>query len=280
MPTVVPSISGNRSRCTPSRADVGADALGAGADLVDLVEKHDAVVLDVLDRFLNDHVVVDQLVGLLGHEDPERILHGDGARLGALAEGFAEHVGEIDHADLAPGHAGNLEGRHGRRVGDLDLDLLVVQLVVAQALAEGLAGRHRRAGAHQRVDHALLGIHLRLGFHLLALDVAHKADARFQKIADDLIDVAADIADLGELGGLDLDEGRAGKLGETARDLRLADAGRADHQDVLGQNLLAHVAFELLPAPAVAQRNGDGTLGVLLADDVAVELGNDLAGRK
>ena len=37
---------------------------------------------------------------------------------------------------------------------------------------------------------------------------------------------------------------------------------------------------ELLAAPAVAQRDGDGALGVVLADDVAVELGDDLAGRK
>ena len=98
-----------------------------------------------------------------------------------------------------------------------------------------------------------------------------------KQIADDLIDVAADIADLGELGRFDLDEGRACELGEAARDLGLADAGRADHQDVLGQDLLAQLIVELLAAPAVAQRNGDGALGVALADDVAVELGNDLA---
>ena len=100
------------------------------------------------------------------------------------------------------------------------------------------------------------------------------------KIAHDLVHVAADITDFGELGGFDLDERRAGELGQAPRDLRLADAGRADHQDVLGQDLLAHVPFELLPPPAIAQRNGDGALGVALADDVAVELGDDLAGGK
>ena len=44
-----------------------------------------------------------------------------------------------------------------------------------------------------------------------------------------------------------------------------------------GQNLLAQLVVELLAAPAVAERNGDRALGVALADDVAVELGNDLA---
>ena len=154
---------------------------------------------------------------------------------------------------------------------------LVVELAGAQALAERVAGGKIGVGADQGVDHALLGVELRLGLDLLALGVAHEADAGFEQIADDLIDVAADIADLGELRRLDLDEGRAGKLGEAARDLGLADAGRPDHQDVLGQNLLAQLIVELLAAPAVAERNGDGALGVALADDVAVELGNDLA---
>ena len=37
---------------------------------------------------------------------------------------------------------------------------------------------------------------------------------------------------------------------------------------------------ELQPAPAVAQRDGDRALGVGLADDEAVEFGNDFAGEK
>ena len=97
------------------------------------------------------------------------------------------------------------------------------------------------------------------------------------EVADDLLDVAADIADLGELGRLDLEERRLGELRQPAGDLGLADAGRADHQDVLRQHLLAQLGGELLAAPAVAQRDGDGALGVVLADDEAVELGDDLA---
>jgi hypothetical protein len=48
-----------------------------------------------------------------------------------------------------------------------------------------------------------------------------------------LVDVAADIADLGELGRLDLQERRLRQLGQPAGDLGLAAAGGADHQDVL-----------------------------------------------
>ena len=97
------------------------------------------------------------------------------------------------------------------------------------------------------------------------------------EVAHDRFDVAADVADLGELGRLDLEERRLGELREAARDLGLAAAGRADGQDVLGQHLLAQALVELLAAPAVAQRDRDRALGGLLADDEAVELGDDLA---
>src|SRR5262249_44537556 len=262
--------------------DIGTtDALGAPANLVDLVEKHDAVVFDVADRLLDRRVVVDQLVGLFRHQDVEAVAHGNLARLGALTECLAEHLGEIDHADMASGHAWDLEGRHACAVvDDLNLDLAVVELAGAKPFAESIAGGESGIGADQSVDHALLGIELRLGLDLFALCVAHESDAGFQQIADDLIHVAADIADFGELRGFDLDEGRAGEPGQPPRDLGLADAGRPDHQDVLGQDLLAQLLVELLPAPAVAERNGDGALGVALTDDVAVELRDDLTRRK
>jgi hypothetical protein len=60
----------------------------------------------------------------------------------------------------------------------------------------------------------------------------------------------------------------------------LADAGRPDHQNIFRQHFLAQLVVELLAPPAVSQCNGDGALGVLLADDEAVEFGNDLARRK
>src|SRR5690606_33865993 len=83
-----------------------------------------------------------------------------------------------------------------------------------------------------------------------------------------------------ELGGLDLDEGGTGELCEAARDLGLADTGRADHQDVLRHHFVAQALVELMAPPAVAQRDGNRTLGVVLADDMPVEFGDDLSGGK
>ena len=162
----------------------------------------------------------------------------------------------------------------------LDLDFLVVELAGAQLLAERLLGGGARVLADQRVDDALLGGDLRARCDVLALPLARQQDRDLDQVAHDLLDVAADVADLGELGRLDLEERGAREPGEAARDFGLADAGRADHQDVLRQHLLAQLVVELQAPPAVAQRDRDRALGVGLADDVAVELGDDFARRK
>jgi hypothetical protein len=64
-----------------------------------------------------------------------------------------------------------------------------------------------------------------------------------------------------------------------SRRFGLADAGRADHEDVLRRNLRLHLLRQLLPPPAVAHGDGDAALSIVLADDVAVELHDDLARR-
>src|SRR3546814_5279145 len=49
--------------------DVGAAALGARGDLVDLVQEDDAVLLDSGDRGADYRLLVEQLVALLGDQD-------------------------------------------------------------------------------------------------------------------------------------------------------------------------------------------------------------------
>ena len=109
---------------------------------------------------------------------------------------------------------------------------------------------------------------------------AHHVDRALDEVAHHRLDVAADVADLGELRRLDLDERRAGELRETAGDLRLPDAGGADEDDVVRRDLFADRFGRALAAPAIAQRDGDGLLRVRLSDDVAIELGDDLTRRQ
>jgi len=47
----------------------------------------------------------------------------------------------------------------------------------------------------------------------------------------------------------------------------------------LGRDLRAQLLVHLLAAPTVAQRDGHGALGALLADDEAVKFGDDFLGR-
>ena len=67
--TVVPSISGSRSRCTPSRVTSAPARSWRERDLVDLVEEDDAVVLGQLrwPRVVSA-LLVEQLVALLGDQ--------------------------------------------------------------------------------------------------------------------------------------------------------------------------------------------------------------------
>ena len=153
-------------------------------------------------------------------------------------------------------------------------------LLSVEPRAEALAGGDAGALAGERVEQPL---HRRLArrlAHRLAPPLLLQPHRLLDQVAGDLLDVAADIADLGELGRLDLDERRVGELGQPPADLGLAAAGRADHQDVLGRDLVAQLGAEALAPPAVAQRHRDGALGVVLADDMGVERGDHRLGGK
>ena len=189
---------------------------------------------------------------------------------------LAHHRLQVEHLRA---HAGDLE-RHRRRLVDLDLDLGLVEAAVGEALAEALPGRLARSLAGQRVEQPVHRRFLGAGANLGAAALALEPHRFLDQVAGDLLDVAADIADFGELGRLDLDERRVGELRQPPADLGLAAAGRADHQDVLGRHLVAQLGAELLAPPAVAQRDRDRALGVVLADDMLVERGDDRLGRQ
>ena len=129
---------------------------------------------------------------------------------------------------------------------------------------------------HEQVEQALLGIAFGTLADFVETLLAQHVDGDLDQIANHGFDVAADVADFGELAGLDLQERRVGQLGEAAGELGFADAGGADHEDVLGHHLIGDFGLQLLAADAVAQGNSDGALGIGLADDVFIELADDL----
>ena len=174
---------------------------------------------------------------------------------------------------------------------DLDLDHAGVEPPLAQLLAKTLAGlgmlvayrggilvwSDRTRRWQQDVEQPFLGALCGLPLHFLEPLLANHVHPQLDEVADHRFDIASDVADFGELRGLDLEERRLGQARQPPGDLGLADAGRADHQDVFRRDFLGQLRQQLLPPHPVAERNRDGALGGRLTDHVLVERGDDLA---
>ena len=146
------------------------------------------------------------------------------------------------------------------------------QIADGQAWLLPCARRHRG-------DQPVLGVRFRPRAHILTRHLPQHRQRRVHQIPDDAFDVAADIADLSEFRRLDLQKRRLRQPGQPPRDLSFAAAGRADHKDVLWHDLFPHPLRKVLTPPAIAQRDRDRALGVMLTDDEPVQLGDDFPGR-
>jgi hypothetical protein len=150
-----------------------------------------------------------------------------------------------------------------RHAGDGALDQLEQRLL--HALARHVAGDRRVLGLARDlvdlvdVDDALLRL----------LDVVV---ALLQQLLDDVLDVLADVAGLGERGGVGDGERHVEHPRQRLGQQRLARAGRADQQDVgLGQLDLVVLLPALDALVVVVDRDREGLLRALLADHVLVE---------
>ena len=104
------------------------------------------------------------------------------------------------------------------------------------------------------------------------------------QLEEDVLDVLADVAGLGEGRGVRDGEGDVEHLGQRLREVGLAAAGRADEQDVgLGDVDVVGVLLDRARLPrldalvVVVDRDGERLLGGVLADDVVLEELEDLA---
>ena len=78
---------------------------------------------------------------------------------------------------------------------------------------------------------------------LRGIDIAIRP---LHEIAHEVVDIAAHVAGLAELGGVGLDEGNADQLRNVLDEVRFTDAGGADEDDILlGKLRLAGLAFIL-----------------------------------
>ena len=106
---------------------------------------------------------------------------------------------------------------------------------------------------------------------------ANQFNSDVHKVANDAIDFAANITDLGKFGGLDFDERCPGEFRKAARYLGLTDTGWPDHQNILGSNFAAQRLIYLHAAPAISKCDRDGPFGVVLTNDVLIQFLDDFS---
>ncbi len=155
-----------------------------------------------------------------------------------------------------------------------------VRFVLVAHRAGVFVRRNRPRGRQQQVEQPIFGVRAAFDRTSSSRSLAHHVDAQLHEVAHHRLDVAADVADFGELARFDLHERRLRQPRQPARDLRLADAGRPDHQDVFRRDFLGELRRKLLPPHPVAKRDRDRALRGRLADDVLVEFGDDLSRRE
>ena len=93
-----------------------------------------------------------------------------------------------------------------------------------------------------------------------------------QQLQDDVLDVLADIASLGQRRRVRHGERHVKGLGQRLSEQGLAATGRADQQDVgFGQLDIASLAAMLQPLVVIVHGDREHTLGALLADHIIAE---------
>src|SRR5690625_583630 len=231
---------------------------------------------------LGDQAVANQVLGLdlrqhladiagilpaldLGAEADAPLLRALPDDLVQTSEGAAtdeQDVGGIDLEELLLGVLAPSLGRHrGHSALDQLQQGLLHSLTGDIPSDGGIVGLARDLVDLVDVDNAHLGL-----FHIVV--------ALLQQFLNDVLDILADIARLGEGGGIGDGKGHVQQPGQGFGQQGLATAGGPDHQDVA----LAQLHLVLAGSTAVAQalvmvvdRHRQDLLCPLLADDVLVE---------
>ena len=267
--------------------NVGALRIVRTTDFVEFVEKDDAARFGLLDRFLMDGVLVHEGFGFLLDEMASGFLDGHLPAALLLGDKPFKHVLKIDIHLLHANVRKDLNGPHFLFKGEFNFP--VVEVAPAEHFAKFVAGAGGRivggrssgrfSTGQKEVEEVVLGALFGSFLDFCAFADGNKGDGGLDEVANHAFNIAPVVADFGILGGLNLDEGGLHDAGQTAGDFGFADAGGADHDDIFGGHIAANLGFELRPAPTITESDSDGTLGVGLANDVAVEFFNNLARR-
>ena len=182
--TVVPSISGNRSRCTPSRLTSAPPRL-RGAEILSISSRKtmpfcstDAIASRTT-RSLVEELVGPSAISTSWNRDRHLADSWCGCRKPCPASRRYSPCRPC--APGMPGFRISACGRPASRTStsiSLSFELAVTQLCTKRARVSGWRW------PHQSVQHALLGGELGLGLHLLAQPLARHVDGHLDQVAD------------------------------------------------------------------------------------------------
>ena len=246
-----------------------------------------------MDRLGIHLFLIDQAFAFLLEEHAPGVGNGHFTTDDVFGKNFFQHPLDIEIELVAAGtHAGN----HHRLCFLLDLYLdgalfhfathehgphFLARALIALRRIFGIhADVKARGGWRKHIEQSFLDAAIRLRFDIGQLLLTHESDGMLDQFADHAFHIAAIVAHLGILAGFHFDEWRAGERGQAAGNFGLADAGGANHENVLGGHLTAQFIVQLLPPPAITDGHRDGPLGRILAHDVTIELGDNLARRQ
>ena len=108
------------------------------------------------------------------------------------------------------------------------------------------------------------------------LFLASQVNGNLGEVANHTFDITSHVSDFGKFRGLDFQERRIRHARQSPGNLGLANAGRADHDDVLGHHIDRHIGREFLAPHTIPQGDRNGALGIPLAHDMLIQLSYDL----
>ena len=271
----------------------------AAGNLVNLIDKDDAVLFGACNGFFLDGVIVDQPGGFLVGDDFAGLTDFDVADARPLGHHVSHHVPETDAAAadfqrrgflfhlkiqfkilnltthqlladffLFPGQ------RYGFLIGGLGL------LLTAQKEIKRVSGIVFFRGMRQQIGKPFLSQYAGPRKNPFLVFLLDQTDGVFRQVTDNAFHIPAHIADFGKFGCFHLDKRCVDQLGEPAGNFGFSDAGRADHQDILRNDFIPEGFFHTASAVSVPQCDCDCFFGLVLADNKPVQFMYNLTGCK
>ena len=97
--------------------DIRSARIGAGADFINLIKKHDSALFYSRQGGFGDDFIVEQFICLFSEQDIITRRYGHLFAAGPAAHGFAEDISEIHHSHLTAWLTGKIQCR--QRVGGI-----------------------------------------------------------------------------------------------------------------------------------------------------------------